>query len=79
MADPVRDTRQAVEAARREMVGLLFRCQAEMQRTVEDGPCPMCADAVAAFEAAVRADEYRRIMDRGTDADAWEGKKSERP
>ena len=66
MADPVRDTRQAVEAARR---AVLF-----WRNWLPRWAAAPLADDMDTLVAAVRADEAARescrIMDRGTDADA---------
>jgi hypothetical protein len=69
MSDPVRDTRQAVDAARENMMACLFTCRDEMQRTKENGPCGLCAWAVEEYEAAVEAwvlaRERRETLARG--------------
>jgi hypothetical protein len=58
-----------VDAARRKVWGEM----AVYFSPILGGPrrLPSVEREFDAFEAAVRADEYRRIMDAGTDADAW--------
>jgi hypothetical protein len=61
----VRDTRQAVDAARTSLCHWI----AQHADKVTDGG--LGGALVDQLERTVRADEYRRIMDAGTDADAW--------
>ena len=62
MSDPVRDTRQAVDAARRELLDWL---DPESLKAI-------VASDLDAFESAVRADERRETFARGDDATTTE-------
>jgi hypothetical protein len=69
MSDPVRDTRQAVDAARHELEGWL-----QLESWTGGMPVSsayrkqMSAPVLSAFEAAVRADERRETLALGDDA-----------